>query len=124
MEQYTPELDKRLRWFYRPLSGEGWKLDETYVKVKGKWKYLYRAITERGETLDFYLSATRNARADRVFLGKILRKMKNFEKPDKINTDKAPCYSHVIGELKREGPLNNQVVHRKIKYLNNRIESN
>jgi IS6 family transposase len=123
VQQYAPELEKRLRWFYRPRMGESWKVDETYIKVKGKWKYLYRAITKSGDTLDFYLSATRNARAAKVFLGKILRKMKSFEKPNKINTDQAPSYSHAIEELKREGLLNDWVVHRKIKYLNNRIES-
>jgi len=73
--------------------------------------------------LDFYLSSTRNAKAAKRFLGKILRKMKEYEKPGKINTDLAPRYSHGIGELKKEGLLDDQVIHRKVKYLNNRIEA-
>ena len=44
VQQYAPEIEKRLRWYYKPGLAESWKVDETYVKVKGKWKYLYRAI--------------------------------------------------------------------------------
>jgi len=123
IQQYTPEIEKRLRWYYRPRLGESWRIDETYIKVKGKWKYLYRAITKSGDTLDFYLSSTRNAKATKRFLGDILRRMKDYEKPDKINTDLAPSYGHAILELKKEGLLDDQVVHRKVKYLNNRIEA-
>jgi IS6 family transposase len=123
VQQYAPEIEKRLRWYYRPRLGESWRVDETYIKVKGKWKYLYRAITKSGDTLDFYLSSTRNAQAAKRFLGKVLRRMKDYEKPDKINTDLAPSYGHAIVELKKEGLLDDQVVHRKVKYLNNRIEA-
>lgn len=123
VQQYAPEIEKRLRWTYRPTLGESWKVDETYVKVKGKWKYLYRAITKSGKTLDFYLSSTRNAKAAKRFLGKILRRMKDFEKPKKINTDQAASYHQAIHELKEEGHLNHQVRHQKVKYLNNRIEA-
>ena len=123
IQQYAPEIEKRLRWHYRPCLGESWRVDETYVKVKGKWKYLYRAITKRGKTLDFYLSSTRNAKAAKRFLGKILRRMKEYEKPVTINTDQAPSYVQAIRELKEEGLLNNHVFHRKVKYLNNIIEA-
>ena len=123
VQQYAPEIEKRLRWYYKPCLGESWRVDETYVKVKGKWKYLYRAITKSGKTLDFYLSSTRNAKAAKRFLGKILRKMKEYEKPVTINTDKAPAYNQAIRELKEEGLLNEDVFHRKVKYLNNSIEA-
>ena len=123
IQQYAPEIEKRLRWHYRPCLGESWRVDETYVKVKGKWKYLYRAITKRGKTLDFYLSSTRNAKAAKRFLGKILRRMKEYEKPATINTDQAPSYVQAIRELKEEGYLGEEVLHRKVKYLNNRIEA-
>jgi len=92
VQQYAPEIEKRLRWYYKPTLGESWKVDETYVKVKGKWKYLYRAITKSGKILIFYLSSTRNSKAAKRFLGKALRKMKEYEKPDTINTDQAPSY--------------------------------
>ena len=123
VQQYAPEMEKRLRWHYTSTLGESWKVDETYVKVKGQWKYLYRAITKSGKTLDFYLSHTRNAKAAKRFLGKILRRMKEYEKPVTINTDQAPSYEQAIRELKKEGLLDKQVHHRKVKYLNNRIEA-
>ena len=84
VQQYAPEIEKRMRWYNGSGLGESWQVDETYVKVKGKWKYLYRAITKSGKTLDFYLSHTRNAKAAKRFLGKILRKMKEYEKPATI----------------------------------------
>src|SRR3546814_2354331 len=80
-----------------------WRLDETYVKVRGKWTYLYRAVDKRGDTIDFYLSPTRSAKAAKRFLGKALRGLKHWEKPATLNTDKAPSYGAAITELKREG---------------------
>src|SRR3546814_3382676 len=53
---YAPEMEKRLRWFWRRGFDPSWRLDETYVKVRGKWTYLYRAVDKRGDTIDFYLS--------------------------------------------------------------------
>lgn len=123
VQQYAPEMEKRFRWCYRPGLAESWRVDETYVKVKGQLKYLYRAITKRGYTLDFYLSATCNAKAAKRFLGKALRKMKDYEKPRVINTDLAPSYDRAIQELKQEGLLHKEVLHRKVKFLNNIIEA-
>src|SRR3546814_16655023 len=51
---YAPEMEKRLRWFWRRGFDPSWRLDETYVKVRGKWTYLYRAVDKRGDTIDFY----------------------------------------------------------------------
>src|SRR3546814_8232488 len=51
-------MEKRLRWFWRRGFDPSWRLDETYVKVRGKWTYLYRAVDKRGDTIDFYLSPT------------------------------------------------------------------
>jgi transposase, IS6 family len=73
--------------------------------------------------LEFYLSSTRNAKAAKRFLGKILRRMKEYEKPNTINTDQAPSYGQAIQELKEEGLLNDHVFHRQVKYLNNLIEA-
>ena len=96
VQQYAPEIEKRLRWCYKPRLGESWKVDETYVKVKGKWKYLYRAITKSGRILDFYLSSTRNGKVEKRFLGKIFRKMKEYGKPDTINTDQTSKQSNFV----------------------------
>src|SRR3546814_8925745 len=64
-------MEKRLRWFWRRGFDPSWRLDETYVKVRGKWTYLYRAVDKRGDTIDFYLSSTRGAKEiGRASLGK------------------------------------------------------
>ena len=77
----------------RPRSSS-WCVDETYVKVRGQWAYLYRALDKLGNTVDFYLSATRNTKAAKRFLGKALRGCKEWELPEVLNTDKAPTYGH------------------------------
>ena len=64
VQKYAPELDKQTRW-YRQVPdwrARSWRVDETYIRVGGKWCYLYRAITAGGQTLDFYLSPKRNSR--------------------------------------------------------------
>jgi IS6 family transposase len=93
------------------------------VKVRGKWAYLYRALDKYGNTVDFYLSPTRNAGAAKRFLGKTLQGLKQWEKPESINTDKAPTYGIAISALKAEGKCPQDTVHRQVKYLNNVIES-
>src|SRR3546814_8322798 len=87
------------------------------------WTYLYRAVDKRGDTIDFYLSPTRSAKAAKRFLGKALRGLKHWEKPATLNTDKAPSYGAAITELKREGKLDRETAHRQVKYLNNVIEA-
>jgi IS6 family transposase len=119
----APELEKRLRWYSMPRLGYSLRVDETYIKVKGKWVYLYRAIDKRGHTLDFYLSPTRNKDAAKRFLGKAFRKLKEWEKPHTINTDKAGCYVGAIKELKDEGICPPDLEHRQVKFFNNLIES-
>lgn len=123
VQHYAPEMEKRLRYFWRPGLGMSWRVDETYIKVKGQWKYLYRAVDKRGHTIDFYLSPTRNIQAAKRFLGKALRSLKSWEKPEVINTDKAPTYAAAIKELKEEGVCQEGLEHRQVKYLNNLVES-
>jgi IS6 family transposase len=120
---YAPKMERRLRWYWKPSLGLSWRVDETYITVKGKWTYLYRAVDKYGNTIDFYLSATRNIKAAKRFLGKALRRLKDWEKPHSINTDKAPTYAAAITELKNEGICPPDVVHRQVKYLNNIVEA-
>jgi IS6 family transposase len=103
VQKYAPEIEKRLRRQWRRPQSTSWRVDETYVKVRGKWAYLYRALDKHGNTIDFYLSPTRNAKAAKRFLGKALNGLKAWEKPEVINTDKAPAYGIAISELKAEG---------------------
>src|SRR3546814_8222749 len=70
---YAPEMEKRLRWFWRRGFDPSWRPDETYVKVRGQWTYLYRAVDKRGDPIDFYRSPTRTPKAAKRFLGKALR---------------------------------------------------
>ncbi len=62
VQAYSPELDQRCRRYLRPTN-DSWRVDETYIKIKGVWKYLYRAVDSEGNTLDFLLSAKRDAKA-------------------------------------------------------------
>jgi transposase-like protein len=91
--------------------------------VKGKWAYLYRAVDKEGNTIDFYLSPTRNASAAKRFLGKALASMKPWAHPEVINTDKAPAYGVAIEALKQEGKCPKDTRHRQVKYLNNIVEA-
>ncbi len=123
VQRYAPEMEKRLRWQWRCPQSTSWRVDETYVKVRGQWAYLYRALDKHGNTIDFYLSPTRNAGAAKRFLGKALNGLKPWEKPKIINTDKAPTYAIAIAELKVAGKCPEETVHRQVKYLNNVVEA-
>ena len=76
-QRYAPELEKRSAW-YRSRLSFSWRVDETYVRVKGRWKYLYRAIDKDGATLDFYLADRRNTKAAKRFLAKALRRSRDW----------------------------------------------
>lgn len=121
VQHYAPELNKRLSW-YKQRYSRRWYLDETYIKVRGEWKYLYRAIDEHGNTLDFYLSHRRNAKAAKRFIKKLLKASPDGH-ASVINTDKNPAYHQAIGELKQEQSLKATVKHRQVKYLNNGLEA-
>jgi IS6 family transposase len=71
IQAYATELEKRIRPHLR-MSNGSWRVDETYVKIKGRWTYRYRAVDSRGQTIDFLLSAKRNAEAARRFFRKAL----------------------------------------------------
>ena len=62
VQAYAPEIEKRCRAYLRQ-SNDSWRVDETYIKVKGEWKYLYRAVDSNANTIDFMLSAKRDAQA-------------------------------------------------------------
>ena len=119
-QRYAPELEKRSAW-YRSRLSFSWRVDETYVRVKGHWKYLYRAVDKDGATLDFYLADRRNAKAAKRFLSAALKRGRDWI-PRVINTDKNPAYGEAIAELKKEGLLPKDTQHRQVKYLNNRLE--
>jgi transposase-like protein len=120
---YAPKILDKLKWYWKPTLGYSWRVDETYVKVKGKWVYLYRALDKCGNTIDFYLSPTRSSDAAKRFLSKAMKSLKHWAQPGVINTDKNPNYTKAIAELKEEGKCSVELEHRQVKYLNNIIES-
>ena len=118
--QYGPELDKRCRPHLRPTN-DSWRVDETYVKVKSQWKYLYRAVDSNGQTLDFTLSAKRDAKAAKRFLKKAL-KARHTQMPRVINVDKNAAYPPAVEGLKQTEQLSEATTIRQNKYLNNPVE--
>jgi transposase-like protein len=94
VQRYAPEMEKRVRPYQGQRSGS-WRVDETYVRVGGKWKYLFRAVDKHGQLIDFMLSDRRNTWAAYRFLRKALRTMRDYP-PFSITTDKlASWHRHV-----------------------------
>jgi IS6 family transposase len=120
VQRYAPELERRLRRHLKPTN-DSWRVDETYVRVKGKWVYLYRAVDSSGATIDFLLSAKRDAATAQRFLTKALGG-ENHPEPRVINTDKYAAYPPAIVQLKDEGVLGENCQHRPVQYLNNVLE--
>ncbi|MBW4162132.1 IS6 family transposase [Enterococcus faecalis] len=106
-------------WKKRNKSvGDSWRMDETYIKVKGQWRYLYRTIDSSGLTLDIWLRKYRDSQAAYAFFKRLI---KQFGEPRVIVTDKAPSLSCAFKQLKSEGFFVSSI-HRTSKYLNNIIE--
>jgi transposase, IS6 family len=103
IQAFADELEKRIRPYLRLCNGS-WRVDETYVRVKGHWRYLYRAVDSRGQMIDFLLSAKRDAEAAKRFFRKALAQPHTVS-PRTINVDKNPAYPKAITELKRDGDL-------------------
>ncbi|HHT7228535.1 TPA: IS6 family transposase, partial [Bacillus cereus] len=108
VHQYGPELDKRIRHHLKQTN-DSWRVDETYLKVKGQWMYLYRAVDSEGNTVDFYLSKSRNHKAAKRFFKKALQSFHAL-KP------------RAITGLKKEKQMPLGIQIRQIKYLNNIVE--
>jgi transposase, IS6 family len=120
VQSYSPELEQRLRRHLKPTN-KSWRVDETYVRVKGCWCYLYRAIDSAGATIDFLLSALRDADAAKELFRKALSSP-SHPQPRVINTDLAPIYGAAIPGIKKEGILRRRCRHRPVQYLNNILE--
>jgi len=120
VQRYAPELNKRCRRQLKPTNGS-WRVDETYVRAKGKWVYLYRAVDSTGATIDFLLSARRDAAAAKRFFQKTLR-APGHPRPRVINVDGNPSYPKVVAELRAAGELGRRCRCRTCPYLNNIVE--
>ena len=120
VHQYGPELNERIRTHLK-LTNNSWRVDETYIKIKGEKMYLYRAIDSEGNTIDFYLSRKRDAKATKCFLKKALASC-HATKPHSITADGDKAYPVAIRELKEEKCIPYGIPLRVKKYLNNIIE--
>ena len=118
VQHYTPEFEKRWKRFARTVGGS-WRMDETYVKVRGEWVYHYRAVDKAGKTVDFYLSRKRDVNAATAFLRKA---MKGQRIPTKITLDAYAASHRAVADLRQSGELPKRVRVRSSKYLNNTIE--
>src|SRR3712207_5939695 len=113
VQRYAPEIEKRVRQHQGPSSGS-WRVDETYVRVSGRWKYLFRAVDKHGQLIDFMLSDRRNTRAAYRFLRKSLKTVSDYP-PSSITTDKLASYPKAIRRLQKEGLPSKDVEHRTSK---------
>jgi transposase-like protein len=118
VQRYAPEFQKRWSRYARSVGGS-WRCDETYIKVRGRWTYLYRAVDKQGRTVDFWLSERRDVAAAKAFFRKAMR---HNGTPCIITLDAYAASHRAVRELKAEGKMPKRVRVRSSKYLNNGIE--
>jgi transposase-like protein len=114
VQRFTPLLADAARPC-RHAVGDRWQVDETYVKVAGQWRYVYRAVDQFGQVIDVFVSRQRDAKAARRFLEQTIGTTKRT--PAEVITDKAAAYPAMLGELLPEA------WHRTEQYANNHIEA-
>jgi len=114
--KYAPEFEKQFRRRQQPV-GRRWRMDETYVRVKGQWKYLYRAVDKDGQTVDFLLTPTRDRDAAEAFLRKAIRTQ---GLPEKITIDQSGSNTAAITHYNKIHQT--AITIRQCKYLNNIVE--
>jgi transposase-like protein len=117
VQKFTPTLEAAFRKGKKRPVGTSWRMDETYIKIKGQWKYLYRAVDKEGQTLDFLLTAHRDQKAARRFFKKAVRQ---HGLPAKVTIDKSGANTAALEALQQETGQTIEI--RQSKYLNNRIE--
>jgi transposase-like protein len=114
--KYSPQLEEAFHRRKRPVW-VSWRMDETYIKVKGHWYYLYRAVDKTGQTIDFLLTEQRDEKAAKRFLTKAIRR---HGVPEKITIDGSEANAAAIRSYNQEHGTT--IVIRQVKYLNNIVE--
>jgi transposase-like protein len=115
---YVPEFEKLWRRYARPVA-TSWRVDETYIRVGGRWAYLYRAVDKHGLTVDFLLSEHRDIAAAKRFFR---RAIERHGAPERITLDGYPATHSAVAGLKKSGVLRPQTKVWTSKYLNNIVE--
>jgi len=119
VHRYAPEFERRWNRFARPV-GPSWRVDETYVKISGKWVYLYRAVDRDGNTVDFRLSTRRDVGAAKAFFRKAIKSQGSA--PGTVTLDGYAASHRAVREMKADGQIPGDTKVRSSKYLNNLIE--
>src|SRR6202045_4450098 len=119
VRRYAPEFERRWNRFARPV-GTTWRVDETHVKIRGKWVYLYRAVDGTGQTVDFRLSGKRDVGAAKAFFRKAMKTQGST--PRTITLDGYAASHRAVREMKTDGQMPTDTKLRSSKYLNNLIE--
>lgn len=118
VKRFVSLIDKRVRQRKKPVSSS-WRMDETYIKLNGKWIYLYRAVDKEGHTVDFFLRAKRDTCAAKAFFRKAF---KESGRPDKITVDKSGSNKAALDSFNKDVLEEDKIEIRQIKYLNNLVE--
>src|SRR5262249_7438048 len=118
VQRYVPKFEKRWSRYAQPVNGS-WRCDETYIKVKGRWTYLYRAVDKYGRTVDFLLSERCDVAAAKRFF---CRAVRHNGTPRVITLDGYKASHRAVRELKSAGTMSHRVRIRSSKYLNNVVE--
>jgi putative transposase len=123
---YAPQLEAEFRKRHKRIVGKSWRMDETYIKVKGVWHYLYRAVDSAGDTVDFYLSKNRDKKSAQTFFNKAIE---SNGIPEKVTIDGSSAnlsalnvYQLYLIALSLMGYCDLTFQIRQIKYLNNIVE--
>jgi IS6 family transposase len=121
VQKFGPEIRKRAYGQHRSWRGLQWHVDETYLRVSGRWCYLWRAVDQNGQLIDFRLTARRDAKAAKAFVRQAFETVRLFQ-PVAIVTDKAPTYAKVIRDMNARNGPEDAIIHIDRKHLNNNIE--
>lgn len=118
VRRFVSLIDQRVRQRKKPMNGS-WRMDETYIKLNGRWIYLYRAVDSCGDTIDFLLRAKRDASAAKAFFRK---SFKENGRPDKVTVDKSGSNKAALDFFNKDVSKEQEIEIRQIKYLNNIVE--
>ena len=117
--EYAPLLEASFTKKYKMAVHTSWRMDETYIKVKGEWLYQYRAVDKYGHTIDFFFSKKRDTNAAHRFFNKAIG---YHGKPEKITIDKSGSNNAALEDINKGLPKKGRIEIRQIKYLNNIVE--